>query len=216
MFFLYRKREKRRDFPGSPVVKNPPSNAGEASLICGRETQIPLATEQLSLYAATSEPAHQSWGAQELCRPHAVMQIQHAATKAWGSQRQMNKWWSVCTRARTRLRESKEARRDFLLLILHVKSLGKQTNQKNKKKSLGIATSSKQQIKSWTNWKSGNSVTGHTAAPTSQTGDTDRGPQRIITPQSRNPWEDTSVGFLDATKAWSMKEIVDKLDFTKT
>ena len=69
------------------------------------------------------------------------------------------------TRARTRIRESKEAGRDFLLPIPRVKSLGKQTNQNKQKKSLGIATSSKQQIKSWTNWKSSNLVTGHTAAP---------------------------------------------------
>ena len=37
------KTEERRvgDFPSGPVVKNPPSNAGEASSIPGRGTKIP-------------------------------------------------------------------------------------------------------------------------------------------------------------------------------
>ena len=56
--FSLQKKKKRRDFPGSTVVKNPPSNAGEASSIPGWETQIPLAREQLSPYAATTEPAY--------------------------------------------------------------------------------------------------------------------------------------------------------------
>ena len=33
------------DFPGGPVVKNSPSNAGDASLIHGWGTKIPHATE---------------------------------------------------------------------------------------------------------------------------------------------------------------------------
>ena len=44
-----------RDFPGGPVVKNPPSNAGDAGLISGRETKIPHATGQLTLRATTAE-----------------------------------------------------------------------------------------------------------------------------------------------------------------
>ena len=36
------------DFPGGPVVKNPPSNAGDAGSIPGRGTKIPHATGQLS------------------------------------------------------------------------------------------------------------------------------------------------------------------------
>ena len=35
------------DFPGGPVVKNPPSNAGDAGLILGRGTKIPQAAGQL-------------------------------------------------------------------------------------------------------------------------------------------------------------------------
>ena len=32
-----------KDFPGDPVVKNPPSNAGDAGLIPGQGTKIPHA-----------------------------------------------------------------------------------------------------------------------------------------------------------------------------
>ena len=47
-----------RDFSGGPVVKNPPSNAGDESSIPGRETKIPHATGQLSPCAATTEHTH--------------------------------------------------------------------------------------------------------------------------------------------------------------
>ena len=43
------------DFPGGPVVKNPPSNAGDVGLIPGRGTKIPHAAGQLSLHATTTE-----------------------------------------------------------------------------------------------------------------------------------------------------------------
>ena len=46
-----------RDFSGGPVVKNPPSNAGDTGLIPGRGTKIPHAMGQLSLRAVTTEPA---------------------------------------------------------------------------------------------------------------------------------------------------------------
>ena len=45
------------DFPGGPVVKNLPSNAGDAGSIPGRGTRIPHAAEQLSLCAARKDPA---------------------------------------------------------------------------------------------------------------------------------------------------------------
>ena len=50
--------KKFRDFPGGPVVKNPPSNAGGAGLIPGLGTKIPHGTGQLSLCATTTEPEH--------------------------------------------------------------------------------------------------------------------------------------------------------------
>ena len=44
-----------RDFPGGPVIKNPPSNAGDAGSIPGRGTKIPHAAGQLSLRTTTTE-----------------------------------------------------------------------------------------------------------------------------------------------------------------
>ena len=44
------------DFPGGPVVKNPPSNVGDAGSIPGRGTKIPHASGQLSPHATTTEP----------------------------------------------------------------------------------------------------------------------------------------------------------------
>ena len=41
------------DFPGGPVVKNPPCNAGDAGLIPGQGTKIPHAAGQLSQRAST-------------------------------------------------------------------------------------------------------------------------------------------------------------------
>ena len=48
-------KKKLRDFPGGPVVKNPPSNAQDAGSILGRVTKIPHATEQLIPWAITTE-----------------------------------------------------------------------------------------------------------------------------------------------------------------
>ena len=45
------------DFPGGPVVKNLPSNAGDAGLIPGWGSKIPRAAGQLSPHATTRENA---------------------------------------------------------------------------------------------------------------------------------------------------------------
>ena len=45
-----------RDFPGGPVVKNPPSNAGDMGSIPGWGTKIPHAPGQLSPHTTTTEP----------------------------------------------------------------------------------------------------------------------------------------------------------------
>ena len=47
-----------RDFPGGPVVKNPPSNAGDAGSIPGQGAKIPQSMRQLSPCTATTEPVH--------------------------------------------------------------------------------------------------------------------------------------------------------------
>ena len=53
-----KKLKKEGDFPGGPVVKNPPSNARDAGSIPGQGTKIPHATGQLSLRATTAEFMH--------------------------------------------------------------------------------------------------------------------------------------------------------------
>ena len=45
-------------FPGGPVVKNPPANAGDMGSIPSWRTKIPHAIEQLSLSTSTTEPVH--------------------------------------------------------------------------------------------------------------------------------------------------------------
>ena len=44
-----------RGFPGGPLLRNPPCNAGDMGLIPGGETKIPLATQQLSPCTTTRE-----------------------------------------------------------------------------------------------------------------------------------------------------------------
>ena len=58
------KKVRWGDFPGGPVVKNPPSNAGDAGSIPGWGTKIPHAAGQLSPCAATTKPVR--YRAQEL------------------------------------------------------------------------------------------------------------------------------------------------------
>ena len=47
-----------RNFSAGSVVKNLPCNVGDAGSIPGQGTKIPHAVKQLSLQAATTEPAH--------------------------------------------------------------------------------------------------------------------------------------------------------------
>ena len=47
-----------RDFPGGPVVKNLPYNAGDLGSIPGQRTKIPHATGQLSPRTTTTELTH--------------------------------------------------------------------------------------------------------------------------------------------------------------
>ena len=44
-----------RDFPGGPVVKNPPCNAGDVGSIPGLGTKTLHSVERLSLFTATTE-----------------------------------------------------------------------------------------------------------------------------------------------------------------
>ena len=47
---IFKSYKEMKDFPGGPVVKNLPCNAGDAGSIPGLGTKIPYATEQPSLY----------------------------------------------------------------------------------------------------------------------------------------------------------------------
>ena len=46
-----------QDFPGGPVVKNPPCNAKDTGSTSGPGTKIPHVAEQLSPCATATEPA---------------------------------------------------------------------------------------------------------------------------------------------------------------
>ena len=60
------------DFPGGPVVKNLPSDAGDMGSIPGRGTTIPHATGQLSPCTTTTEPV-----CHKLQSPHALEPMYH-------------------------------------------------------------------------------------------------------------------------------------------
>ena len=47
-----------RNFPGSTVVKNPPSSAEDVGLIPGQGSKSPYASGQLSPLATTTEPEY--------------------------------------------------------------------------------------------------------------------------------------------------------------
>ena len=53
---IHRGNNNDRDFPGGPVVKNLPSNAGYVGSNSCQGTKIPLALEQLNPWATTTEP----------------------------------------------------------------------------------------------------------------------------------------------------------------
>ena len=55
-----------RDFPGSPVAKNSPANAGDIAGFDPWSRKIPCALGQASPYATTTEPKHP--------RAHALQQ----------------------------------------------------------------------------------------------------------------------------------------------
>ena len=62
-----------RDFPGSPVVKNPPSNAGDLGSIPGRGTKIAYDAGQLCPCTASAKA-----GAPQQESPHATNYRAHA------------------------------------------------------------------------------------------------------------------------------------------
>ena len=69
---LWDQKATVRDFPGGPVVKNPPYNAGDAGSIPGQGTKIPHAAGQLSPRATTAEPV-----CCKLQSPRALEPVRH-------------------------------------------------------------------------------------------------------------------------------------------
>ena len=70
--FSYIKIKCLWDFPGAPVVKTPPSSAGDVGSIPGWGTKIPHAAQQLSPRASTRQPA-----CRKLQSPHALEPARH-------------------------------------------------------------------------------------------------------------------------------------------
>ena len=66
------------DFPGGPVVKNPPSNAGDVGLIPGGGTKIPHAAGQLSPQATITEPSRSGAHGPQLKSTQAAMKTQRS------------------------------------------------------------------------------------------------------------------------------------------
>ena len=50
-----------RNFPGGPVVRNPPCNAGDMGSIPGQRTEVPHAMGQLIPQVTTREPVGRNW-----------------------------------------------------------------------------------------------------------------------------------------------------------
>ena len=50
------KKKLLQDFPGGPVVKNPPANAGDTGSIPGQESKVPQATRHLGPLTTATEP----------------------------------------------------------------------------------------------------------------------------------------------------------------
>ena len=64
------------------MVKNPPSNAGDAGSIPGQGAKIPHAMGQLSPRASTREPASSNYRAHMLWSPRATTKSPRATTKS--------------------------------------------------------------------------------------------------------------------------------------
>ena len=69
------------DFPGGPVVKNPPCSAGVEGSISGGGSKIPHALGHLNLCLATTESLHQNWRACVIQRGAHEQQLRPKAAK---------------------------------------------------------------------------------------------------------------------------------------
>ena len=76
LIFTENKDDAMGDFPGGPVVKNPPSIAGDVHSIPGQGAKIPQATGQLSPRATTTELACRNY------RAHTLWSLRHNVREA--------------------------------------------------------------------------------------------------------------------------------------
>ena len=81
------------DFPGGPVVKNPPSKTRDVKSIPDQGTKIPLAAGQLNPCAATPEPACSG-----VHNENPVQQFFFFKCVCWNSQKSR---WAPCRSCRT-------------------------------------------------------------------------------------------------------------------
>ena len=80
-----------RGFPVGPVVKNPPSNAGDVGFIPGRGTKIPHTAGQLSPHATTTELARLNERAHVPWSLRATTKTQHSQNSKGKEQKQKYK-----------------------------------------------------------------------------------------------------------------------------
>ena len=91
------------DFPGGPMVKNLPYNAGDTGSIPGQGTKIPHAMGQLSPHTPQLLSSHASTREPACCK----LQSPHALEPAHHNYRAQAPW-SPCTTAREKPVHSKE------------------------------------------------------------------------------------------------------------
>ena len=85
----FHKNVIRRDFPGGPVVKNRPCNAGGVGLSPGQGTTIPQVREQINLHTVTRKSMHLDEGSSM-----KQWKNSHVTIKTRCSQLNKNKWLS--------------------------------------------------------------------------------------------------------------------------
>ena len=99
-----------KGFPGGPVIKNPPANAGDMGSSLGRSSKIPHAARPLSPGATTTEPGCCNYWSPLFVRAQApqeaiTMRSPHPAMKNKPSSLQLEK---ACTHISEDLAQPKQ------------------------------------------------------------------------------------------------------------
>ena len=74
-------KNQPEDFPGGPMVKNPPANPRDKGSISGPGTKIPNAVEQLSLCVTTTESMNHNYRSPQALEPVSHNQRSHSKEK---------------------------------------------------------------------------------------------------------------------------------------